>query len=153
MDKALESICGFISVLPGAFSAYRYKAIKNDQFGRGALEVYFKPLSKAGPGMSVFEKNMYLAEDRILCFELVAQTGNQWTLHYCKNALASTDVPGTLVDLMKQRRRWTNGSFFATVYALYNFSRIITHSGHSCCAKFIFTLQFIYNVFCTGLAW
>jgi chitin synthase len=83
----------------------------------------------------------------------VAQTGNQWTLHYCKNALASTDVPNTLVDLMKQRRRWTNGSFFATVYALYNFSRIITHSGHSCCAKFIFTLQFIYNVFCTGLAW
>jgi chitin synthase len=51
MDKALESICGFISVLPGAFSAYRYKAIRNDQYGRGALEVYFKPLSAEGEGV------------------------------------------------------------------------------------------------------
>jgi cellulose synthase/poly-beta-1,6-N-acetylglucosamine synthase-like glycosyltransferase len=153
MDKALESICGFISVLPGAFSAYRYEAIKNDEYGKGALEVYFKPLSPEGPNMSVFEKNMYLAEDRILCFELVAKRNDAWTLHYCKDAIAYTDVPDTLVSLMKQRRRWANGSFFASVYALYNFARILTESGHGACAKFVFIWQFMYNIFCTVLAW
>lgn len=153
MDKALESICGFISVLPGAFSAYRYEAIKNDEFGKGALEVYFKPLSPDGPNMTVFEKNMYLAEDRILCFELVAKRDRAWVLHYCKDAVAVTDVPTTLVALMKQRRRWANGSFFASVYALYNFTRILTESAHDPCAKFVLVIQFCYNIFCTLLAW
>jgi hypothetical protein len=103
--------------------------------------------------MTVFEKNMYLAEDRILCFELVAKRDNAWVLHYCKDAVAVTDVPTTLVALMKQRRRWANGSFFASVYALYNFTRILTESAHDPCAKFVLVLQFCYNIFCTALAW
>ena len=127
-DKALESVFGFISVLPGAFSAYRWEAIKNDLHGHGPLSIYFKPLGPEAENMSVFEKNMYLAEDRILCFELLAKRGKKWTLHYCKDALAVTDVPGSLIDLLKQRRRWYNGSFFATVYALFNFKRILTEA-------------------------
>ena len=55
MDKALESVIGFISVLPGAFSAYRWDAIKNNERGEGALKIYFKPLLP-GPEMSVFGK-------------------------------------------------------------------------------------------------
>ena len=31
-------------------------------------------------GMGIFTKNMFLAEDRILCFELVAKAGDRWTL-------------------------------------------------------------------------
>lgn len=42
LDKPTESSFGFISVLPGAFSAYRNIALQNDINGRGPLEKYFK---------------------------------------------------------------------------------------------------------------
>jgi cellulose synthase/poly-beta-1,6-N-acetylglucosamine synthase-like glycosyltransferase len=36
-----ESVFGYITVLPGAFSAYRYIALQNDQVGEGPLQKYF----------------------------------------------------------------------------------------------------------------
>ena len=41
LDKPLESIFGYITVLPGAFSAYRYIALQNDPKGEGPLQKYF----------------------------------------------------------------------------------------------------------------
>lgn len=41
LDKPLESIFGYITVLPGAFSAYRYIALQNDAVGEGPLQKYF----------------------------------------------------------------------------------------------------------------
>merc|ERR550514_395473 len=86
---------------------------------------------------------MYLAEDRVLCFELVAK-GN--LLHYCKDAVAQTDVPKTLVNLIKQRRRWYNGSFFATGYGLFRTPwQLLVQSNHTRQRKFLFFTQFLYN--------
>jgi hypothetical protein len=42
LDKPLESVFGYITVLPGAFSAYRYIALQNDAKGEGPLKEYFK---------------------------------------------------------------------------------------------------------------
>lgn len=36
-----ESVFGYITVLPGAFSAYRYIALQNDSVGEGPLQKYF----------------------------------------------------------------------------------------------------------------
>jgi len=41
LDKPLESVFGYITVLPGAFSAYRYIALQNDALGEGPLHKYF----------------------------------------------------------------------------------------------------------------
>ena len=93
LDKPLESVFGYITVLPGAFSAYRYFALKNDATGEGPLQKYFLGESMHGAGADIFTANMYLAEDRILCWELVSKRGGAWILHYVKSAYAVTDVP------------------------------------------------------------
>lgn len=152
LDKPLESIFGFISVLPGAFSAYRYVALQNDAAGHGPLEKYFNGEKMHGANAGVFTANMYLAEDRILCFELVAKKNCHWVLTYVKSAEGETDVPTEMADFIMQRRRWLNGSFFAAVYALAHFHQIFK-SGHSIIRKFFFLIEFIYQTINMIFAW
>ena len=65
IDKAMESMFGFVSVLPGAFSTFRWKCINGpplNEFLKGAKDEFamqeeLTPCSTA---------NMYLAEDRIM---------------------------------------------------------------------------------------
>ena len=94
LDKPLESVFGYITVLPGALSAYRYHALQNDETGHGPLSQYFKGETLHGQDADVFTANMYLAEDRILCWELVAKRNERWVLKYVKSATGETDVPG-----------------------------------------------------------
>ncbi|KAJ3133279.1 Chitin synthase, class 2 [Irineochytrium annulatum] len=148
LDKPLESVFGYISVLPGAFSAYRFKALQGEP-----LDCYFKGehLEEYSPN-DVRQANMYLAEDRILCFELVVKSGSSNILKYVKSARAETDVPDSLHDLIKQRRRWLNGSFFASVHATMNFKRIFG-SGHSNVMKWTLMVEFIYNAVNLAFSW
>ncbi|CAG8497215.1 6814_t:CDS:2 [Funneliformis mosseae] len=145
LDKPLESVFGYISVLPGAFSAYRYKALQNTSFDKGPLASYFKGEKMHGNGdAGIFEANMYLAEDRILCFELVAKKNESWKLKYVKSAKAETDVPDNVPEFISQRRRWLNGSFFAAFYSIAHFTRIWS-SGQSFFRKLLLSVEFFYN--------
>ncbi|GAA6062795.1 hypothetical protein JCM10212_002164 [Sporobolomyces blumeae] len=141
LDKPLESTFGFISVLPGAFSAYRYKAL----IGK-PLEAYFLGEKMHAPGAiaSLSDSNMYLAEDRILCFEIVAKKGERWVLRYVKTK-ASTDVPDSLAEFISQRRRWNNGAFFAALHATTHYYRLLT-SGQSFLRKIWISIIFLYNM-------
>lgn len=91
--------------------------MKNDALGIGPLASYFKGETLVGSEADVFTSNMYLAEDRILAFEIVAKSQSNWVLKFVKNAQGETDVPDTIVEFISQRRRWLNGSFFASVYS------------------------------------
>jgi len=145
LDKPLESVFGYISVLPGAFSAYRYKALKDSSPGVGPLSSYFKGETLHSSGEAgIFESNMYLAEDRILCFELVAKKNEAWLLRYVKSAKAETDVPDSIGEFISQRRRWLNGSFFAAFYSLAHFTRVLT-SGQGFFRKIFLMFEFLYN--------
>ncbi|KDQ64296.1 glycosyltransferase family 2 protein [Jaapia argillacea MUCL 33604] len=155
LDKPLESSFGYVSVLPGAFSAYRFRAIQ----GR-PLEQYFHGdhslADRLGPkgiyGMNIFTKNMFLAEDRILCFELAAKKNERWTLTYVKPSKAETDVPEQAAELIGQRRRWLNGSFAASVYALVHFFDLYK-SGHGIFRMFFLHIQALYNVVSLVFSW
>ncbi|KDQ14463.1 glycosyltransferase family 2 protein [Botryobasidium botryosum FD-172 SS1] len=150
-----QSVFGYISVLPGAFSAYRYKALQNGPDGKGPLASYFKGENLHGGGVSeagLFERNMYLAEDRILCFEIVTKKREGWILKYVKSAKASTDVPTTVPEFISQRRRWLNGSFFAALHATVFMYRIWT-SGQNFFRKIWLQIEFIYNAVQMLFAW
>ncbi|KAJ5378987.1 chitin synthase [Penicillium cosmopolitanum] len=155
LDKPLESVFGYVSVLPGAFSAYRYRAI----MGR-PLEQYFHGdhtlSARLGPkgieGMNIFKKNMFLAEDRILCFELVAKAGFKWHLTYVKASKGETDVPEAPAEFLGQRRRWLNGSFAAGLYSIVHFTRIYK-SGHTLIRLAWLHVQLIYNLLQLVMTW
>lgn len=152
LDKPLESSFGFITVLPGAFSAYRYVALQNDKTGQGPLEKYFAGEKMHGANAGIFTANMYLAEDRILCFELVSKRNCSWILQYVKSATGETDVPTEMADFILQRRRWLNGSFFAAVYALAHFYQIF-RSKHSFLRNIMFLIEFFYQFLSMLFAW
>jgi hypothetical protein len=96
LDKPLESVFGYISVLPGAFSAYRFAALKDISPGDGPLSKYFhgEDTSK-NTEWNMFDANMFLAEDRILCFELFVKRRQNWCLRYvrvCSERLVSSSL-------------------------------------------------------------
>ncbi|KAI8363168.1 chitin synthase 1 [Mortierella sp. GBAus27b] len=153
LDKPLESVIGYIQVLPGAFSAYRYRALlaPPETPNEGPLVSYFKG-EKPSADSGIFDANMYLAEDRILCFELVAKRNYAWTLRYVKSAWAETDVPDTVPELVSQRRRWLNGTFFVALFSIFNFAKVYK-SDHATWRKILFHLQLVYNVLSILFSW
>ncbi|EXV01342.1 hypothetical protein MHUMG1_02530 [Metarhizium humberi] len=144
LDKPLESVFGYITVLPGALSAYRYHALQNDETGHGPLSQYFKGETLHGQHADVFTANMYLAEDRILCWELVAKRGERWVLKYVKSCTGETDVPDAVPEFISQRRRWLNGAFFAAVYSLVQFRQILA-TDHTIARKILLYIEFVYQ--------
>ncbi|KAL0956300.1 hypothetical protein HGRIS_002457 [Hohenbuehelia grisea] len=152
LDKTTESMFGYISVLPGAFSAYRYTALQNNRNGVGPLASYFKGEVLHGRDTDIFTSNMYLAEDRILCFELVAKADCNWTLKYVQGAIGETDVPDALPEFIGQRRRWLNGSFFAATYAIAHVGQVM-RSGHSVARKVALVIETGYNILNLTFAW
>ncbi|KAF8133385.1 glycosyltransferase family 2 protein [Boletus edulis] len=152
LDKPLESVFGYITVLPGAFSAYRYIALQNDEKGDGPLHKYFLGEKMHGAGADIFTANMYLAEDRILCWELVSKRGGSWILHYVKSAYAVTDVPDQVPELISQRRRWLNGSFFAAVHSTIHF-HYIYRSSHTFLRKFWIHIEMFYQLYNLIFSW
>lgn len=137
-DKAMESCLGYIGVLPGAFSAYRWEALQNGPL----MDDYFKSMTMPET-MNAYNSNIFLAEDRVLSLSLVSKPGNQYLLRFVHTAIAETDVPAKLFQLLSQRRRWINGSWFALIDTWRTFGRI-NNSDHTRWRKMWFSLQLSY---------
>ncbi|KAG6329461.1 hypothetical protein ID866_9628 [Astraeus odoratus] len=149
LDKPLESVFGYITVLPGAFSAYRYIALQNDTMGEGPLQKYFLGEKMHGAGADIFTANMYLAEDRILCWELVSKRGGSYDIRTSSLFVTQyVQVP----ELISQRRRWLNGSFFAAIHSTVHF-HYIYRSSHTFLRKFWIHVEMVYQLYNLIFAW
>jgi chitin synthase len=63
---------------------------------------------------------MYLAEDRIFCLQLFIKKGENYILQYLPGCKAITDPPYNIIGLILQRRRWVNGSLFASYHVFWS---------------------------------
>ncbi|WP_028886634.1 glycosyltransferase family 2 protein [Teredinibacter turnerae] len=111
-----ESASGYISVVPGQFSAIRWAALASDpklppQIGPQPLDVYLKGLQPLDP----FESAIYQTEDRILCKEIVNRPKFGWKIRHVESAIAVTDSCNSWSELLKQRKRWNSGALFSKI--------------------------------------
>ena len=120
-EKPCESLFGWTTALPGAYSMLRLKAIVGTP-----LDILFKNTSRSAQVMSCSEANEYLTEDRILCLQLYIKQETGYLVQYIPDAKAFCDVPVTLAMLIKQRRRWINGTFFCTLRVLTNVASMVS---------------------------
>lgn len=80
---------------------------------------------------------MYLAEDRILSLGIYCQQDRNFILKYVPDAIAYTDPMKSHEQLMIQRRRWINSSYFAFMYVFRNFYYNVMESSHCCIRKYL----------------
>ncbi|CAI2368049.1 unnamed protein product [Moneuplotes crassus] len=142
VDKAAESLFGFVSVLPGAFSCFRFKAIKGeplDRFLQG--KTLTDPNNDSYP--DCYLANQFLAEDRIMCLEIIAKENDNNIIKYVPGCKALTDAPSSLSSFIKQRRRWFNGSTFASFHVIKNMCRTWKRD-NSCLRNLFFMILYVY---------
>jgi len=96
------------------------------------MDEFFK-LTTLDRAPTMAESNEYLAEDRVMCLQIYIKQDAGYYLTYIPDAKAFTDAPPSLLVLMKQRRRWQNGSFFAAWRVVANFSEMtrVSDTEHS----------------------
>ncbi|QDX31467.1 glycosyltransferase family protein [Dickeya poaceiphila] len=115
-DWPVSQCLGYMDVIPGQCSLIRYAALVTPgPQGSCPLQHYLRGLHPKG----LLEHNQFLAEDRVLGFELIKDTPA--TTEYLPSARLETDACSTLGELMRQRRRWINSTLavrFATLLEL-----------------------------------
>lgn len=81
----------YVSFLPGALSAYRYKAMSDNSYGPGPLTMYLmdRGVHRGTVRAGSPEKNMQVTQDQLLFLEIVTKKGEMWALRHVKSAKAS----------------------------------------------------------------
>ena len=90
------------------------------------------------------DANKYLAEDRIMWLEIVAKEGCSYILNYVPEAKWITDPPLSLAELIRQRRRWFNGSLFSSLHVLRHVCRVWSRKCTSFPRNWLFLLLYFY---------
>jgi chitin synthase len=82
-------------VLPGAYSCFRWQAIKGQP-----LDTFFKNVTRAEVPTCA-QANEYLAEDRVMCLQIYIKQFKGYKVEYVPDAKALTDGPRSLTVLIK----------------------------------------------------
>jgi cellulose synthase/poly-beta-1,6-N-acetylglucosamine synthase-like glycosyltransferase len=143
LTKPMESIFGCISEMPYAFCAWRFEALEGIPLNKYFFLESFADKANITP----FIGNMYLAENRILCFEVFCRHDCDYVLQYVHGACAKKATLSHIGPLLEKRKHVMNGTFFATLYVVENFYRVWTESAHPMGRKFILILYLVYSIF------
>jgi len=126
-----EMACGYLSVVPGQASVYRWNALESGgSLGQGLsddapLQAYLRGAETSNP----LARLMFLAEDRVIGSHLVMGGGRRWQLGYAPEAGATTDSCPTLAELLRQRRRWRNSALACLVSLFGQWRRYLARQG------------------------
>lgn len=115
------------------------------------MDKFFK-LVNSGADPTCNEANEYLAEDRVMCLQIYIKEQAAYYLKYIPDAKAFTDAPPNITVLIKQRRRWNNGSMFAALRVIRNTFTILNgkrtkHSTQSLIGMALYLSYFITMFF------
>jgi chitin synthase len=94
-----------------------------------------------------FIGNMYLAENRIMGFEVFCRHDCDYVLQYVAGAVAKKAVLSHIGPLLEKRKHVMNGTFFATLYVVENFYRVWTESAHPIGRKVVLVVYLLYSIF------
>lgn len=142
-----ESTAGFLSVVPGQLSAFRWAAIGDRYWAErpaGAespLDVYFKGLGTLSPQKSM----LYSAEDRVLCREIVCDSARDWIIFHVDEAVAITDACSSWGELLRQRKRWCNGYMACRANYLINVPAFLNSRSVGWRRKFVAASAALYH--------
>ncbi|CAG9323653.1 unnamed protein product [Blepharisma stoltei] len=150
LDKALESVVGYISSLPSCFSAYQWKALSMPIL----LETHFKSICNPEE-IDAANSNYYLSVDRLLSLSLFMQRKQKYTLRFVKRSKAKIHVSNKVYKIMLTRRKWINGTWFILLESLKKSYLIFgCKTNHPWYRIILFALQmilFITNFFFSWL--
>ncbi|KAF1949675.1 hypothetical protein CC80DRAFT_483909 [Byssothecium circinans] len=153
LDRAFESSTGYMSLLPGAFSAWRFRGQVGPPLEdalRGDPTSFSTRLKSSS--QKPWNLNRYLADDRVICFQVLSKERTKWHLAFDMHSKATTDIPMNTTDFINQRRRWLNGAFFSTIYVITHWHRVYK-SGHNIIRLAAFHIQLLHSILALFLSW
>jgi chitin synthase len=98
VEKPIEDTIGYVSVLPSAFSVYRWKILSDKEI----LDSYFQIIRETEPdNLTCTQLNTMIAEDRVLPRAIYFQKESANQIRYLKTAIAFTKVPDNIFDIIE----------------------------------------------------
>jgi len=145
-----EVATGHLSVIPGQFCVIRWKALRSKEVGGQARLIDFsdQPIARYLRGIGTLgpvERIMYLAEDRVMGNEIALQEGSQWRLEYDSSSKATTDACPTILELLRQRRRWNNSAMVCKAHFIGRLPYVLRQKGRPVRSKISFALSALYQ--------
>jgi cellulose synthase/poly-beta-1,6-N-acetylglucosamine synthase-like glycosyltransferase len=158
----LEVSTGHLSVIPGQVCVFRWRALSGEDDSPGGndpLNAYLRGLQVTG----ALERNMFLAEDRVIANEIALAPDGSWKLDYVPRATAITDPCRTLQELLRQRRRWNNGAMACRLWLFRQWPSLLKGAGERrnrrsftaamCTQAFLAAREFFIVTQFVALAW
>lgn len=120
-DWPIGNACRYLEVVPGQCSLIRWESFCADNGTRTPLDEYLRGLTPQG----LLECNLFLAEDRVMGFELVKHGQQSSTVRYCPEAPVETDLCPNFCELVRQRRRWINSTVAARLSSVTQLPKLL----------------------------